>query len=170
MGALVVAVLAVLMARRRFRLGAYLAVTAAGGALLNQLLKLHYLRQRPDLKDALLGATGYAFPSGHAMSGTVILGALAYLASRSTRSWSSTSASLAALATTAFAIGISRIYLGVHWTSDVGAGFVAGLLWLAATTTGYELFRQYRLGQVDMAERREAAASSSTRSPLTPDD
>ena len=170
MGALVVSVLAVLMARRRFRLGAYLAITAAGGALLNESLKLHYLRQRPDLKEALLGATGYAFPSGHAMSGTVILGALAYLVSRSTRSWRSTSAALAALATTALAIGISRIYLGVHWTSDVGAGFVAGLLWLAATTTGYELFRQYHLGQVDMAERREAASSSSPRPPSLPDD
>jgi len=170
MGALVVNVLAVLMARRRFRLGAYLAITAAGGALLNQWLKLHYLRQRPDLEEALLGATGYAFPSGHAMSGTVILGALAYLASRSTRSWRSTSAALAALGTTALAIGISRIYLGVHWTSDVGAGFVAGLLWLAATTTGYELFRQYHLGQVDMAERREAASSSSPRPPSLPDD
>jgi undecaprenyl-diphosphatase len=170
MGALVVTVLAVLMARRRFRLGAYLAITAAGGALLNQLLKFHYLRQRPDLKEALLGATGYAFPSGHAMSGTIILGALAYLVTRSTRSWRSTSAALAALATTALAIGISRIYLGVHWTSDVGAGFVAGLLWLAATTTGYELSRQFRLGQVDMAERREAAASSSTQPPSPPGD
>jgi undecaprenyl-diphosphatase len=169
MGALVVTVLAVLMARRRFRLGAYLAITAAGGALLNQLLKLRYLRQRPDLEEALLGATGYAFPSGHAMSGTVILGALAYLASRSTRSWRRTSAALAALATTAFAIGISRIYLGVHWASDVGAGFVAGLLWLAATTTGYELFRQYRLGQVGMAERRRAASSAS-RLPSKADD
>jgi undecaprenyl-diphosphatase len=169
MGALVVTVLAVLMARRRFRLGAYLAITAAGGALLNQLLKFHYLRQRPDLEEALLGATGYAFPSGHAMSGTIILGALAYLASRSTSSWRRTSAALAALATTAFAIGISRIYLGVHWASDVGAGFVAGLLWLAATTTGYELFRRYRLGQVDMAERRRAASSDS-RPPSKSDD
>jgi undecaprenyl-diphosphatase len=170
MSALVVTVIAVLVARRRFRLGAYLAITAVGGALLNQSLKLHYLRQRPDLKEALLGATGYAFPSGHAMSGTVILGALAYLASRSTRPWRSTSAALAALGTTALAIGISRIYLGVHWTSDVGAGFAAGLLWLAATTMGYELFRQYRLGQVDMAERREAAASASTQPPSPPHD
>ena len=168
MSALVVTVTALLVARRRFRLGAYLGITAVGGALLNQLLKLHYLRQRPDLKEALLGATGYAFPSGHAMSGTVILGALAYLVSRSTRSWRSTSAALAALATTALAIGISRIYLGVHWTSDVGAGFVAGLLWLAATTTGYELFRQYRLGQVDMVERRQAASSPPRPPPAAP--
>ena len=55
------------------------------------------------------------------------------------------------------------VILGAHWTSDVGAGFVAGLLRLAATTTGYELFRQHRLGRVDMADHSEAAAPSSTR-------
>ena len=159
MGALVATVLAVLMARRRFRWAAYLAITSVGGALLNQLLKFHYLRERPDLKAAVLGARGYSFPSGHAMSGTIILGALAYLAARSIREWKNKSAALAALATLAFAIGISRVYLGVHWTSDVGAGFAAGLLWVTATTTGYELFRQYRIGQADMAQRRAATSA-----------
>jgi len=159
MGALVATVLAVLMARRRFRWAAYLAITSVGGALLNQLLKFHYLRERPDLKAAVLDAMGYSFPSGHAMSGTIILGALAYLAARSIREWKNKSAALAALATLAFAIGISRVYLGVHWTSDVGAGFAAGLLWVTATTTGYELFRQYRLGQANMAQRRATASA-----------
>jgi membrane-associated phospholipid phosphatase len=159
MGALVATVLAVLVTRRRFRWAAYLAITSVGGVLLNQLLKLHYLRQRPELSAAVLDAMGYSFPSGHAMSGTIILGALAYLAARSIREWRSKSAALAALATLALAIGISRLYLGVHWTSDVGAGFAAGLLWVTATTTGYELFRQYRLGQADMAQRRAAASA-----------
>jgi membrane-associated phospholipid phosphatase len=149
-----------LIARRRFRWAAYLGITAAGGALLNQLLKSHFVRQRPDLKAAVLGAMGYSFPSGHAMSATIILGALAYLAARSIRAWERKSAALAALATLALAIGISRIYLGVHWTSDVGAGFAAGLLWVTAMTTGYELFRQYRLGEADMAERRSERTPS----------
>ncbi len=159
MVALVAAVLGVLIARRRFRWAAYLAITASGGVALNQLLKFHYVRQRPDLKAAVLGAMGYSFPSGHAMSGTLILGALAYLAARSIRAWKNKSAALAVLATLALAIGISRIYLGVHWTSDVVGGFVAGLLWVTATTTGYELFRQYRLGQADMAARRAGASA-----------
>ena len=85
MGTLVLAVVAFLLAGRRFRWAAYLAITAAGGALLNQLLKFHYVRQRPDLKAAVLDAMGYSFPSGHAMSGTIVLGALAYLAARSSR-------------------------------------------------------------------------------------
>lgn len=145
MGVLVSTVLAVLIARRRFRWAAYFAITSGGGALLNQLLKSHFVRHRPDLNAAVLDATGYSFPSGHAMSGTIILGALAYLAARSIQEWKNKSAVLAALATLALAIGISRLYLGVHWASDVGAGFAAGLLWVATTTTGYELFRQYRL-------------------------
>jgi len=156
---LVAAVLAVLIARRRFRWAAYLAITSLGGALLNQSLKFHYLRQRPDLSAAVLDAMGYSFPSGHAMSGTIILGALAYLAARSIQDWRSKSAAFAALATLALAIGTSRLYLGVHWASDVGAGFAAGLLWVTATTTGYELFRQYRLGQVDMAQRQAKASA-----------
>jgi membrane-associated phospholipid phosphatase len=159
MGALVAAVLAVLIARRRFRWAAYLAITSLGGALLDQSLKFHYLRQRPDLSAAVLDAMGYSFPSGHAMSGTIILGALAYLAARSIQDWRSKSAAFAALATLALAIGTSRLYLGVHWASDVGAGFAAGLLWVTATTTGYELFRQYRLGQVDMAQRQAKASA-----------
>jgi len=154
MGALVVVVIAVLIARRRFRWAAYLAITSSGGALLNQLLKFHFVRQRPDLKAALLDALGYSFPSGHAMSATIILGALAYLAARSVREWVNKSAALSGLATLALAIGISRLYLGVHWASDVGAGFAAGLLWVTATTTGYELFRQYRLGRASTARRR----------------
>jgi membrane-associated phospholipid phosphatase len=157
MGALVATAVAILITRRRFRWAAYLAITSVGGALLNQLLKFHYLRQRPDLDAAVLDAMGYSFPSGHAMNATIILGALAYLAARSIREWRNKSAALAALATLALAIGISRVYLGVHWTSDVGAGFAAGLLWVTAMTTGYELFRQYRLGQADMAQRRAAA-------------
>jgi undecaprenyl-diphosphatase len=147
MSVLVLGVLAVLLARRRFRRAAYLTLTAAGGALLNQLLKFHYVRQRPDLKAAVLGAMGYSFPSGHAMSGTIILAALAYLVARASGRWKPKSAVISALVTLAVAIGVSRLYLGVHWASDVGAGFAAGALWIGATTTGYEVFRQYRLGQ-----------------------
>ena len=126
MGGLVLVVVAALLARRRRRWAAYLALTAVGGVLLNQLLKRHFVRPRPDLASAVLGATGYSFPSGHAMSATIVLGALGYLAARSARSWAVKSAAFSAFATLALAIGVSRLYLGVHWASDVVAGFAAG--------------------------------------------
>ena len=156
MGGLVAVVAAALAARGRLRWAAYLVATSAGGALLNQLLKVHYVRPRPELNAAVFEATGYSFPSGHAMSAAIVFGALGYLAARSARSWRSKSAAISAFATLALAIGVSRLYLGVHWASDVAAGFVAGTLWLTATTTGYELVRQYRLGRAD-AMRRGAA-------------
>jgi len=155
MTAIVVVAAVVLTARRRFRWAAYLAITAAGGALLNELLKDQFTRQRPDLNGAIFGADGYSFPSGHAMSGTVVLCAIGYLAARVMPTWKSKSAVFAALVTVDLAIAASRLYLGVHWTSDVVAGLAAGLLWVTATTSGYELFRQYRLREA--RERAPAA-------------
>ncbi len=151
MTAIVSVAAAVLAGKGRYRWAAYLAITAAGGAVLNQLLKLHYVRQRPDLAKAALGAEGYSFPSGHAMTAAVVLGALGYLAARSGRTWRTKSAAFSALASLALGIGVSRLYFGVHWASDVAAGFAAGGLWVAGTTTGYELFRQYRLGRAGAA-------------------
>ncbi len=160
MGALVAGLLALLVARGRPRQALYLGITAVGGALLSLELKSHFPRQRPDLSAAVVGAMGTSFPSGHAMGATVVLGALAYLGSRLIPSWTGRSAALSALATLALAVGVSRLYLGVHWASDVGAGFAAGLLWVTATTTGYELVRQVRLGREDRARRRLAAGTS----------
>ena len=92
------------------------------------------------------------------MTGTIVLGALAYLVARSEGAWREKSAVFAGLVTLALAIGVSRIYLGVHWASDVGAGFAAGALWVTATTTGYEVFRQYRLGRASRARLRAGAS------------
>ena len=156
MAAIVVVAAAALTARQRFRWAAYLAITATGGALLSELLKVHFTRPRPDLKAAILGAHGYSFPSGHAMGGTFVLCAIGYLAARAMPTWKRKSAVFAALVTLGLAIAVSRLYLGVHWTSDVVAGLAAGLLWVTATTSGYELFRQYHLREV----REQTAAAT----------
>jgi undecaprenyl-diphosphatase len=156
MTAIVVVAVVVLTARRRYRWAAYLAITATGGVLLDQLLKTHYTRQRPDLSEAIFSADGYSFPSGHALNGTVILCAIGYLVARAVPTWTSKSAVFAAFITLDLAIAASRLYLGVHWTSDVAAGLAAGLLWVTATTSGYELFRQYHLREV----REKAAAAT----------
>jgi membrane-associated phospholipid phosphatase len=145
LGVLVVLVCGALVAARRFRWAAYLAITTVIGGLLNLLLKAQFARARPDLAEALRGAHGYSFPSGHAMGSTIVFGALGYLAFRVLHRWRWRAFALAFCFTMMAAIAASRIYLGVHWISDVAAGMAAGLIWLAVTTIAYETTRRIRL-------------------------
>ncbi|MBG8552410.1 phosphatase PAP2 family protein [Hymenobacter guriensis] len=100
-------------------------LAVAGAALFNQLLKLHYHRIRPD--SALLPQSGLSFPSGHAMIGMALYGCLAWLL------WQHGRHPIWALLLVAWAvlIGATRVYLHVHFATDVLAGFAAGLVWLA---------------------------------------
>ncbi|RYU82142.1 phosphatase PAP2 family protein [Hymenobacter persicinus] len=96
----------------------------AGASLLNQALKTHFHRLRPE--SALLQQFGLSFPSGHAMIGMALYGCLAWLLWRHGRhpAWA------ALLLLWAVLIGLTRIYLHVHYATDVLAGFAAGLGWL----------------------------------------
>lgn len=130
--------------RRKWRWLVYLIVTAGGGALLNLELKHYFARARPALAEMLRRAQGYSFPSGHAMGSTVAFGALAYLGFRVAWQWRWKAASLALACTLVLAVAASRVYLGVHWISDVGAGITAGTTWVVVTTVAYEAFRRIR--------------------------
>lgn len=136
---LVAVVAAVLLARRERRAALFLVVTSGAGALLNAGLKLLFGRARPDLALAIAGADGYSFPSGHAMGSFVICGALAYLVLRQRSPWAARSAGLALAITVVLLVGLSRVYLGVHWASDIAGGWSAGAVWLAAAVTAHEL-------------------------------
>ncbi len=128
-------VLAVLLAvivwsiRRRDRraAGALLAV-AAGTEGLNVVLKFAFHRPRPSLW-ALVGFHGYSFPSGHAMAAVAIYGMVAVVVARLRPSLRMLVGVLAPLL--ALLVGISRVYLGAHWPTDVLAGFAAGAFVLA---------------------------------------
>lgn len=152
---LLVAVAAVLAFRHRYRWLLYLAVTAGGGALLNLGLKHYFARSRPAVAEMLRRAHGYSFPSGHAMGSAVAFSALAYLAMRSVRTWPVKAAILSLALTLTAAVALSRVYLGVHWLSDVGAGATAGLVWVSSTTIAYETLRRIRVLRV---MRRRAGA------------
>jgi len=143
--ALVIVSAAILLFRRRLRWLAYLVITAGGGALLNLQLKHFFTRARPDVADALRAAHGYSFPSGHAMGATVVYGALSYLAFRAITRWSWRAAAVAFTLTMILAVASSRVYLGVHWVSDVIAGVTAGTTWVISTTVAYETLRRIRL-------------------------
>lgn len=130
--------------KKQYRWIGYLGVTAIGGGILNLLLKGYFERARPALSEALRSAHGYSFPSGHAMGSTVVLLAFSYLAFRSFMTWRARSLCIAAAITGIIVICASRIYLGVHWISDIAAGVAAGTLWTTTTTTAYETFRRIR--------------------------
>ena len=144
LGIAVAAVAIALAVRGRYRWSAYLLFTTLAGSLLVVQLKVFFARARPDLAEALRAAQGYSFPSGHAMGSTVVFGAFSYLILRAKASWPRRAAGLAAMVTSVLAVSLSRVYLGVHWISDIGAGIVAGVLWVTVATVAYEAFRRIR--------------------------
>lgn len=125
--------------RRRHRWHSWRVPVVALGAIgLNALLKLTYHRPRP-LLPHLVPAHGLSFPSGHAMVAMAFYGLLFWLLSRRLRRGWKRTLTRVGLALLILAIGGSRIYLHVHYASDVVAGFAAGLAWLllALGTLGY---------------------------------
>ncbi len=137
---------AVLLAMRRrwILLGGWVAAFAGGG-LIDAALKLIIRRPRPPLAAAHLAHLSWSFPSGHAMGSLIGYGMLAYVLTAyviTARPWQVVVVLAAALLT--LAIGFSRLYLGVHYFSDVIAGYAAGVLWLSACITGLEIARSPR--------------------------
>jgi undecaprenyl-diphosphatase len=123
-------------------LGGWVAAFAGGG-LLDQMLKVIIRRPRPPHAAAFLPHPSWSFPSGHAMGSLIGYGMLAYLLvvlwthRRSVR----ISVVLGA-ALLIGAVGLSRLYLGVHYFSDVIGGYAAGVLWLSACVSGIEVARR----------------------------
>jgi undecaprenyl-diphosphatase len=141
---IVLLVVGVLWMRGRRWLPLFLVVVTLGGWALNYGLKALFARARPDLSLALRATSGYSFPSGHAQMSVVTFGALAYMVMRTSRSLPARSAALAFASCAVAAISLSRVYLGVHWISDIVAGVAAGLVWLAAAIAVYEVSRRFR--------------------------
>ncbi len=117
------------------------------GKLLNTILKVSYDRTRPSVVEALADVHSPSFPSGHAMSAMVVYGSVAYLVGRLEPGRSLRITTWVVAAAVIIAIGASRMYLGVHYLSDVVAGFIAGLAWLGflvATMRALQFFARRR--------------------------
>lgn len=130
---IVLAAVVALLRVRRVREAVFLAVVSVGSSALTELLKRAFVRPRPALPWAMPIAS-YSFPSGHALGSLACYGALALVVWRVWgRRWGTVAVGGAALL--ALAIGLSRVYLGVHYVSDVIGGYAAATCWVSGAAT-----------------------------------
>ncbi|ANY06151.1 phosphatase PAP2 family protein [Pseudonocardia sp. HH130630-07] len=129
------AIVVLLVARRPLEAAAT-AVATAGVAVLVPVFKDLYGRGRPPVATRLAVEPDLSLPSGHALGGIVVLGVLTVIVVRVLRSTWLRVAAVAAAAAGVVTIGVSRLYLGVHWLTDVVAGWALGGAWLAVVVTG----------------------------------
>ena len=137
-----------------------LLVSTIGGIILNNVLKLIFDRDRPQAFEWLAHASSSSFPSGHAMSAAIVYATIGYLAARlQRRRWARWLTMFLAFCMIVL-ICISRLYLGVHYPSDVAAGVVLGLAWAA--------FCMAALEAIQVLGRRRSAQMAQDEEPPPP--
>ena len=132
-----------LLAARRVTTAAFLFASIALGMSLSTLLKGLFLRPRPELVAHLVQVQTTSFPSGHAMNSAIVYLTLGGLLARTEKRRAVRIYLLTAAIALTVIIGFSRVYLGVHWPSDVAAGWCVGAAWaLACSLTARALQRR----------------------------
>lgn len=116
----------VLLARRRWREASFAGFGFVGSALLNVGAKQFFQRERPSLWESIAPEGTFSFPSGHAMGSMTLAAVLIALAWRTRWRWPVTGAA----GLFALLVGVSRVYLGVHYPSDILGGWSAALIWV----------------------------------------
>ncbi|RNF38990.1 phosphatase PAP2 family protein [Planococcus salinus] len=115
----------------------FFVIAVGGGSLLTLLLKHFYTRDRPSINPEI-DAIGYSFPSGHSMGSLIFYGFVIYLVIRTRQKPWIEGLTVGVLSALIFLIGMSRIYLGAHFPSDVLAGYIAGTIWLILSLIALE--------------------------------
>ncbi|WEH19934.1 phosphatase PAP2 family protein [Streptomyces sp. VNUA24] len=126
---------------RDWWLAVWLGVTCAAGTAVQQGLKAAVGRERPAWPDPVDSAHYAAYPSGHAMTATVVLGLLVWLLHRYGAGRAVVRTALAVAVVSVLGVGLTRIWLGVHWASDVLGGWLLGGLTIALAVLAYEKWR-----------------------------
>jgi undecaprenyl-diphosphatase len=137
-----------------------LLISTAGGIAINNILKMGFARPRPQLFDWGTHVLSSSFPSGHAMSAAVVYGTVAYLAARLQRRRLSRALTLLIAAVLIVLIAASRLYLGVHYPSDVFAGIIIGLAWAAFCMATLEAFQVYARRRAPLVAENEVPPAS----------
>jgi undecaprenyl-diphosphatase len=156
-----VVVAAWLLWRRRFGAALFLGVATGGGLVLQEAMKQLVARPRPQLPWAPV-LPDYSFPSGHTMNAIIFYVALALIA------WSVSGGRIGLLSVViavivALGVGVSRIYLGYHYLTDVVGGLMAGIAWLLVVGTAFRVrptWRQWRSGHTPRTRERGGSGTA----------
>jgi undecaprenyl-diphosphatase len=149
---------------RHWRLAWLLLIVAVGSFVLNMLLKAGFDRPRPDLVPQGMVVYHASFPSGHAMTAASIYLTLGALVARIQIRRSQAALVMVTAMIVTVLVGISRIYLAVHWPSDVLAGWIVGSVWaIACYLAAWRI--QRRRWTTAKPSRHTATAHTLTRTP-----
>ena len=148
---IVLSVVGFLCLQARYRTAIVVAVAAGSGELMNHLLKALFERPRPSVVPHLRDVTTASFPSGHAMESAIVYLTLGVMLMRVAERRITKLYCLGVAVLVTFLVGASRVYLGVHYPSDVLGGWILGFLWASVcwfterrfeTTTGVAAERE----------------------------
>jgi len=140
-----------------------LAVATLGGLILDNLLKIGFNRPRPQVFEWGTHASSSSFPSGHAMSSVIVYGTVAYLAARLQHNLRARLLTFVLAGIIVIMISISRVYLGVHYPSDILAGILIGTAWAGfcmAVLEAAQLYAKRNAPQMLVDERPAAQGAS----------
>jgi undecaprenyl-diphosphatase len=143
---LTIAAAGFLLAARKWGMALFVILAIAGGGLAGNALKWIFVRARPDLVPHLVSVDSASFPSAHAMNSAVTFLTLGVLLSRSQTDRSVKAYLLGLAIVLTLIVGFSRVYLGVHWPTDVVAGWAVGAAWaILASLVAARLQRRHMI-------------------------
>lgn len=131
------AIVAYLFYRNERIAAAWFLVAAAGSFIITALSKFLFGRDRPDIVEQFAVATSDSFPSGHTLRSAVVYALIAYLLAQTKFCDQKKTMCVLALAVI-FVNGVTRVYLGVHWPTDILGAWLIAVFWLLLCKRGYE--------------------------------
>ncbi|EOR22662.1 phosphatidylglycerophosphatase B [Niallia nealsonii AAU1] len=124
---------------KKYALAIFIVSVNGLGALLNKLLKWFFKRERPDILPVII-EKGYSFPSGHSMGSLIFFGSCAYLCIHIVKSTGKKVVAYIIASLFILLIGVSRIYLGVHYPTDVVGGYAIGIAYSVVCILAFRLY------------------------------